>query len=103
MKRTNGFKISSIYFIPCICINARAPFVYLKSKNLEGLGCFMKRLVAVGFLVILHTVASAQLGNEWINYATPYYKIPVGKDGIYRLSRTQLLAAGVPSFRVRTP
>jgi hypothetical protein len=58
----------------------------------------MKRLVVAGFFILYHTVASAQIGNEWINFSNPYYKIPVGKDGIYRLTRPQLLAAGFPSF-----
>ncbi|HEY0652610.1 MAG TPA: C25 family cysteine peptidase [Chryseosolibacter sp.] len=58
----------------------------------------MKRLVVAGLFLFLHTVASAQVGNEWINFSAPYYKIPVGKDGLYRLTRAQLLAAGVPSF-----
>ena len=58
----------------------------------------MKRTVFVVLLVVLHTAASAQFGNEWVNFSTPYYKIPVGKDGIYRLTRSELLAAGIPSF-----
>ena len=57
----------------------------------------MTRLAVIFFLVV-HTVASAQVGNEWINFSAPYYKIPVGKDGIYRLTRAQLLTAGIPSF-----
>jgi hypothetical protein len=89
---------SRIYFIPAICIKRNTPFVYLKSENLEGTGCFMKRLVYVAILLLVHIAASAQLGNEWINFTAPYYKIPVGKDGLYRLNRTQLLGAGVPSF-----
>ena len=72
-------------------------FVYLRSK-FPGVGLFMKRIAFIALIFVLHTAASAQTGNEWINYSVPYYKIPVGKDGIHRLTRTQLVAAGIPSF-----
>lgn len=58
----------------------------------------MKRLLVSVLYLVLYTAASGQVGNEWINFSAPYYKIPVGKDGLYRLSRTQLLSAGLPSF-----
>lgn len=38
----------------------------------------------------------AQFGNEWINFSQSYYKIPVAKDGIYRLTWTDLQSAGFP-------
>ncbi|MEM9991148.1 MAG: hypothetical protein AAF738_05250, partial [Bacteroidota bacterium] len=34
-------------------------------------------------------------GNEWINYQQSYFRINVAEDGIYRLSRLELEAAGV--------
>lgn len=58
----------------------------------------MKRIVFVGLFFALRIAASAQTGNEWINFSAPYYKIPVGKDGVYRLTRAQMVAAGLPSF-----
>lgn len=36
-------------------------------------------------------------GNEWINYANTYYKFKVGKDGVYRITKAALDAAGVPA------
>lgn len=39
---------------------------------------------------------SAQAPNSWINFSQTYYKIPVANDGIYRLTYTDLQAAGVP-------
>ncbi len=36
-------------------------------------------------------------GNEWINYEQKYYKIPVGDDGIYRISYQDLNDAGILS------
>src|SRR4051812_48999148 len=35
-------------------------------------------------------------GNEWIFPTQSYYKIPVGRTGIYGLSKTDLLNAGIP-------
>jgi hypothetical protein len=58
----------------------------------------MRRIVFVALFFTLRIAASAQHGNEWINFSSPYYKIPIGKDGIYRLTRAQLIAAGLPSF-----
>ena len=40
--------------------------------------------------------AQAQYGNEWINYNQSYYKIPVIKNGIYRLTYDDLSSAGLP-------
>jgi Peptidase family C25/CARDB len=36
-------------------------------------------------------------GNEWIDYAKTYFRIPISADGVYRLSTATLTAAGVPS------
>ena len=64
-----------------------------------------KRLNALLFLLIGITFsAQAQMvvgnqklyGNEWIDYTQTYVKIPVGQDGIYRLTSSALQAAGVP-------
>lgn len=35
-------------------------------------------------------------GNEWITPGQTYYKIPVAEDGLYRLTYTDLAAAGFP-------
>lgn len=48
------------------------------------------------FLVLSAGQLVAQVGNEWIDYSQPYYKIPVAKQGIYRLSAEALVAAGLP-------
>lgn len=34
-------------------------------------------------------------GNEWINYDQSYYKIPIAKDGLYRLNAETLQQAGI--------
>ena len=56
----------------------------------------MKRLVSfVAFLSFLSN-AFAQHGNEWIRYGQPYLKIPIGRDGLYRLTYDDLQQAGFP-------
>lgn len=40
--------------------------------------------------------ASAQYGNEWIQFNQFYYKIGVAQDGVYRITYTDLLNAGFP-------
>lgn len=36
-----------------------------------------------------------QYGHEWIKYDQPYFKIPVAKDGLYRISFADLQEAGL--------
>jgi hypothetical protein len=38
----------------------------------------------------------AQTGNEWIDFTQPYFKITLAKDGLYRLTYADLVAAGFP-------
>lgn len=38
----------------------------------------------------------AQFSNQWINFTQSYYKIPVAKTGIYKISYSDLQSAGVP-------
>jgi hypothetical protein len=40
--------------------------------------------------------AHAQYGQEWIDYTKEYYRIPVGEDGIYRITYQDLQNAGFP-------
>ena len=36
-----------------------------------------------------------QYGNEWVQFNQPYYKIPVGSDGLYRITYNDLRKAGL--------
>jgi hypothetical protein len=56
----------------------------------------MKSFLSVVILFFASLSSLAQVGNEWINFAQDYFKIPVGKDGIYRLTHADLQAAGFP-------
>ncbi|MCU0353041.1 MAG: hypothetical protein MUD08_04765, partial [Cytophagales bacterium] len=52
-------------------------------------------LLTVSLLAVTPARAQAY-GNEWINFAQQYYKIPVVQRGIYRLTFQDLQRAGVP-------
>lgn len=56
----------------------------------------MKRLFFTFFSLFFGLQAYAQYGNEWVKFNQPYYKIPVAKDGLYRLTYTDLQNAGFP-------
>ncbi len=43
------------------------------------------------------TQAQTQPGDSWINYNNRYLKIPVAKEGVYRVSPAALSNAGVPA------
>lgn len=38
----------------------------------------------------------AQYTNQWINFSQSYYRIPIAKTGIYRLTYSDLQSAGIP-------
>ncbi len=53
----------------------------------------------LSFLTLLFPLlgnSQAQPPNSWINFSQQYYKIPVVNDGIYRLTYSDLQAAGFP-------
>ena len=56
----------------------------------------MKKIYAF-ILLILFSVSAAYpqaLGNEWIDYNQSYYKFPITKTGIYRLTPAALANSG---------
>lgn len=44
--------------------------------------------------------SAAQTENGWINYNQTYYKIKVAEDGMYRITRNVLVAAGIPATSI---
>lgn len=44
-------------------------------------------------------VAQTIYGNEWIDYNKTYYKFKVGKEGVYRIPKSALDAAGIPTLQ----
>lgn len=47
-------------------------------------------------LVFVPGLSFGQVGNEWISPGQTYYKIPVAKNGLYKLTRQNLVDAGAP-------
>lgn len=65
----------------------------------EQMAIFQKGCILLGLLVLIRLPVSGQaqrFGNEWINRNQTYYKIPIGEDGIYRVTYNDLQAAGFP-------
>lgn len=56
----------------------------------------MKRLIFTFFGLFSAFSGFSQYGNEWVKFNQPYYKISVAKDGLYRLTTTDLQNAGFP-------
>jgi hypothetical protein len=50
----------------------------------------------VSMVMAFPLTSQAQTSNSWINFNQSYYKIPVSRDGIYRLSYANLQSAGFP-------
>ena len=61
----------------------------------------MKRILLILLVAFSGLLARAQAqfpyNNEWIDYNKTYYKFPVGKTGIYRISQATLNGAGIGS------
>ncbi|MCV9385648.1 putative type IX secretion system sortase PorU2 [Reichenbachiella ulvae] len=55
-----------------------------------------KLLLWIVFILCSWISQAQPYGNEWINYNQSYYKIPIAENGIYRISRSELAAAGLP-------
>ena len=51
---------------------------------------------SVFFFLCSSFLQAQEYGFEWINYSQSYYKIPVGKDGLYKLTYQDLSDAGLP-------
>ena len=57
----------------------------------------LKKFILLAFIsALLPLFGNAQYANDWINFNQTYYRIPIGKDGIYRLTYTDLQTSGFP-------
>lgn len=57
-----------------------------------------KILLFFSFWAMTLSLFAQPFGNEWINYSKTYYKVKVGKDGLYRISYSALQNAGLNSL-----
>ena len=57
----------------------------------------MKKFLLISLSLLVSNLIFAQkYGNEWINFNQNYYKIKIGKDGIYRIDSATLQSIGFP-------
>lgn len=59
----------------------------------ERKALLMKKCIAVFITLAAAIYCHAQYYNEWIDYSKTYYKCKVGKDGLYRIIKSDLPAA----------
>ena len=55
----------------------------------------MRTIILAFFGLVIVLPVFSQVGNEWIRYDQRYFKIPVAKDGFYRLNYSSLISLGV--------
>ena len=60
----------------------------------------MRSFFLLFFFLVVSLKSFAQVGNEWIDFNQTYYKIPVAKESIYKISYGELQAAGFPVDRM---
>ena len=53
-------------------------------------------LIAIIQGVDLKAQGDSAIGNEWINYSQSYYVVKVAEDGLYKITSTSLIEAGLP-------
>lgn len=54
------------------------------------------KYIIYSILTLAPALLAAQSANEWIDYNQTYFKIKLAEDGIYRISRQELVDAGLP-------
>lgn len=56
----------------------------------------MKRIALLLSICLTAIAAKGQnFGNEWINYSQSYYFIPIAEDGVYRITYSDFISAGI--------
>ncbi len=62
--------------------------------------CLMRRFFGILFFVMAAMAAvdadAQHFTNDWIDFGQDYYRLAIPQTGVYRVSRSQLEAAGVP-------
>jgi len=60
----------------------------------------MKKIVTLLLILAGFSAGAQQYNNEWIKFNQTYYKFKVGKDGLYRIPKAILDAAGIGNTAV---
>ncbi|MDJ1485963.1 C25 family cysteine peptidase [Cytophagaceae bacterium YF14B1] len=67
---------------------------------LVRIALMIRLALPVGFCLLTINSFGQNYGNEWINYAQQYYKIPITQRGMYRLTYQELQQLGLPLANV---
>jgi hypothetical protein len=65
-------------------------------KLLQKVLVFIVTLLS-GTLFLFPEAKAQNYGNEWINFSNTYFKFKIAREGLYRISKTQLDALGLGS------
>ncbi len=88
------------HFRPILAFTSdrNAVFTLFKGMNFfaKALGRQVLGMAGLCAVLLLPKPVSGQFSNEWINFTQTYYKVPVSRTGIYRITQSDLQAAGVP-------
>lgn len=71
-------------------------FIIVININLLKKLRMRKSLLLIFCLICFFEVFAQKYGNEWINFNQDYYKIKIGKEGIYKIDYNTLQTAGFP-------
>ncbi len=61
----------------------------------------MKLMVTTLLLLVTAVCFAQTYNNEWIDYNQTYYKFKVGRDGLYRITRSTLATVGLENVDAR--
>ncbi|MCK5847530.1 MAG: hypothetical protein KAG84_08825, partial [Bacteroidales bacterium] len=63
----------------------------------------IKRIFSSIVFLLIIIQSFAQYSNDWINYSQNYYKFPIAADGVYRITYSDLVGAGVNLGTINSP
>ncbi|MBC7848722.1 MAG: hypothetical protein H7Y31_03245 [Chitinophagaceae bacterium] len=61
----------------------------------------MKKIFTLLLITLAFSAGAQQFNNEWIRFNQTYYKLKVGTNGVYRISKSALDAAGLGNTQVQ--
>jgi hypothetical protein len=57
-------------------------------------------LILFGIIGFIQTASAETYGNEWINHDLKYYKFKLVNEGLYRISKSAMLSAGISESEI---
>lgn len=92
-----GFPRFPSFFRPLVMIHFDYFYMFFLFQWMSVEKLCMNKLIVGAFVVLSSSFhAFGQNGNEWIDFNQQYYKIPVAKNAVYRLTASDLQSVGIP-------